>query len=166
MIRKHLVAIAALIAITAAPAAASAQTPSEQARQDHVGQACWVTDNSLSCYPNEAAMDAAIAADTAQTATTATTAPATTQSTCPTVLKLYDGTGYGPAVLALGTRGTWIDLTVYGFGSRTSSYVVGSCSTTFKDANYTTYPGYTGAGAASPSMSSGWDNRITRIYIY
>ena len=167
--RKYLYAVAGLIAFSGAiniPAAA-ADTPAPAndvtAHSWNGGQACWVTtDAGTSCYPTEAAMDVAIAATVAELPVD----QESIQSTCSTVLKLYDGTGYNPAVLALGTRGTWINLGSYGFAARTSSYIVGSCNAAFKDANSTVYPGYTGAGAAAPNMTSGWDNRITSVYIY
>ena len=166
--RKYLAGVAGLIALAGMfnvhPVAADPAVPPDPAAQhaSHDAQACWVTTTTLSCYPSEAAMDTAIAA--AQPSLTVL--PAGVLSTCPTVLKLYDGTGYNPAVLALGTRGTWINLNSYGFAWRTSSYIIGSCSVTFTDSGFITYPGYTGPGAAAPAMSSGWDNRIAFVYIY
>ena len=90
------------------------------------------------------------------------------QSTCPTVLKLFSNPSFGGSVLALGTRFAVLNLSTWSFSNVTSSYSVGACSSTFYDgANAVppVYPGNTSAGASAASMLSGWDNRISSVYI-
>jgi hypothetical protein len=87
---------------------------------------------------------------------------------CTTSLRLYSGISYSGTVLQLSSRGTAINLSTYGFDNMTSSYQVGACGSTFYDgANRVapTYPGPTGANAASSSMLTGWDNRVSSVYI-
>jgi hypothetical protein len=89
-------------------------------------------------------------------------------STCSTVLKLYSGTSFSGSVLALGTRFVVHNLSTWGFDNVTSSYQVGACSSTFYDgasAGPPVYPGSTTAGASAASMSAGWDNRVSSVYI-
>lgn len=81
---------------------------------------------------------------------------------------LYDGTNYGGSVLDVSTRGSWMNLSTWGFSDRTSSFKIGACSTYFAD--YTGgggswYPGSTGAWAQAAYMLSGWSNRISSVYI-
>jgi hypothetical protein len=81
---------------------------------------------------------------------------------------LYRSTSYGGAVLQLTTRYTYINLSGYGFDNDTSSYRVGACAAYFYDGTNgggSVYPGSTGAGVSASSMVSGWDNRISSVYI-
>lgn len=90
------------------------------------------------------------------------------QSVCSTTLRLYSNTSFGGTVLALSTRQTFINLSAFSFDNVTSSYRVGACSSTFYDgANGGTpiYPGNTAAGASAASMLSGWDNRVSSVFI-
>ena len=86
---------------------------------------------------------------------------------CSTSLRLYKNTSFGGTVLALSQRGIGIPLASYGFDNVTSSYKIGACSSTFFDGaiGSTTYPGNTSAGAQATSMLSGWDNRVSTVYI-
>jgi hypothetical protein len=87
---------------------------------------------------------------------------------CSSSLRLYRSTSYGGAVLQLTTRNTYINLSGYGFDNDTSSYKVGACSAGFYDGSgggAPTYPGSTGANASATSMVSGWDNRVSSVYI-
>lgn len=87
---------------------------------------------------------------------------------CSTTLRLYDGTGYATPVLSLSSRGVWTNLSSYGFDNRTSSYRVGACAAFFAEnasGGGSWYPGSTAAGAQSSSMVSGWDNRVSSIYL-
>lgn len=90
------------------------------------------------------------------------------QVACSSSLRLYDGTGYGGAVLNLSSRSTWLNLSTWGFDNRTSSYRIGACSSNLAD--YTGgggswYPGSASAGAQSSSMQTGWNNRISSVFI-
>lgn len=84
---------------------------------------------------------------------------------CGSSVRLYDFTSYGTPVLELWQRWTTHSLSIYGFANRTSSYRIGACSATFYDSSSNIYPGATTANSSSPSMASGWDNRVTRVYI-
>lgn len=90
------------------------------------------------------------------------------QSVCSTTLRLYSGTSFGGSVLALSTRLTFLNLSAFSFDNVTSSYRVGACSATFYDGasgGTPTYPGNTSAGASATSMLSGWDNRVSSVFI-
>jgi hypothetical protein len=90
------------------------------------------------------------------------------QAVCSTTLRLYANTSFGGTVLALSTRGTFVNLSAFSFDNVTSSYRVGACSSTFYDGangGAPTYPGSTVAGASAASMLAGWDNRISSVYI-
>lgn len=89
-------------------------------------------------------------------------------SVCSASLKLYSATSYGGTLLQLSARLTYINLSVYGFDNTTSSYKIGPCSATFYDGSNggaPSYPGNTTANFQSLSMSVGWDNRVSSIYI-
>lgn len=87
---------------------------------------------------------------------------------CATSLRLYDGTSFTGNTLALSGRGLWLNMSTYGFDNVTSSYQVGACNSTFNNlANGSglTYPGNTNANASSSTMSSGWDNTVSSVFI-
>jgi hypothetical protein len=94
---------------------------------------------------------------------------AATSSWCSGYLALYDGTNYTGSVLYLRDRYQWINLSGYGFSNRTSSFTVSACPAIFADGNYGAgdhYPtSQTEAWDQSPSMLSGWDNRVSSIYL-
>jgi hypothetical protein len=95
-------------------------------------------------------------------------APANPEVSCSTALKLFANTGYGGQELDFVDRGLWQNLSDWGFSNQTSSYKVGACSVDLADgANGGSpfYPGNTSAGHDEPSMLSGWDNRVSSIYI-
>ena len=90
------------------------------------------------------------------------------QSVCSTTLRLYSGTSFGGSVLALSTRLAFLNLSAFSFDNVTSSYRVGACSSTLYDGasgGAPTYPGNTSAGASATSMLSGWDNRVSSVFI-
>ena len=90
-------------------------------------------------------------------------------ASCSSYLKLYDGYNYSGTSLWLSTRGSWTNLSVYGFNQRASSYKVGGCSTYMAD--------YSNGGGAwiSTSLTQAWDvdavisgswnNDISSVYI-
>lgn len=124
-------------------------------------RACTSDGTSTTCYRSEAAMDRA-------TAEAARSIEITPFAACSSSLRLYRSTSYGGSVLQLTTRGTVINLSGYGFDNDTSSYRVGACSAGFYDGSgggAPTYPGSTGANASATSMVSGWDNRVSSVYI-
>ena len=90
------------------------------------------------------------------------------QSVCSPTLRVYSGTSFGGSVLALSTRLAFVNLSVFSFDNVASSYRVGACSSTFYDGasgGAPTYPGNTSAGASATSMASGWDNRVSSVFI-
>ncbi len=124
-------------------------------------QACTSDGTVTTCYRSEAAMDRA-------TAVPARSIEITPLAACASSLRLYRSTSYGGSVLQLTTRYTYINLSGYGFDNDTSSYKVGACSAGFYDGSSggaPTYPGSTGANASAASMVSGWDNRVSSVYI-
>jgi hypothetical protein len=93
---------------------------------------------------------------------------ATPSATCSSPLRLYRLTGFKGGTLVLTTRGVVLNLSTYGFDSDTSSYVVGSCASTFwsgASGSGSVYPGPTGACTSASSMSSGWNNVVSSVYI-
>jgi hypothetical protein len=92
-------------------------------------------------------------------------AVASATTSCSTALRLFTGTSYTGTSYSFSARGVWIDLPV-GIDNASSSFKMGACSATFKDTVYgSVYPGSTVANTWSSSMSAGWDNRISAIYI-
>lgn len=90
-------------------------------------------------------------------------------SQCSTSLKLYDGTSYAGAALYLYQRTTWINLSNHGWSNRTSSFKVGACSSIFADGSNGSgdrYPlSLTEANDVAIAMLSGWNNKVSSVYI-
>lgn len=90
-------------------------------------------------------------------------------ASCSSYLKLYDNYNYGGTSLWLSTRGTWTNLSVYGFNQRASSYKVGGCSTYMAD--YSNGGGgwistsLTQAWDVDAVISGSWNNDISSVYI-
>ena len=121
--------------------------------------ACSSDGASTVCFHTEAEMD--------QTMNASLRGPMPLAS-CSSSLRLYRSTGFAGGVLSLTTQNTYINLSAYGFDNDTSSYRVGACASYFYDGTNgsgSLYPGATGAGASASSMVSGWDNRISSVYI-
>lgn len=129
-------------------------------------QACSTDGHTTQCWTSEAAMDAAIGA----MPTTATAiAGSRSLAPCSSSLRLYDGASFTGTVLAFVSTGTLVNLSAYGFSNMTTSYKVGNCSAIFYDGangSGTVYPGNTNANTQSPSMSLGWNNRISSFYMF
>jgi len=131
--------------------------------------ACLTDGQSTSCYrtPEEmyAAESLAAAAPTESTSSAAVVVPLLA---CGTATRLWNGTSYSGLELDIASRGLILNLSAYGFDNATSSYWIGTCNTTFYDGasgGAPTYPGGTAAGNHSATMSSGWDNRVSSIYL-
>ncbi len=126
-----------------------------------VATACTSDGMTTTCFRSEAEMDRAIG----DIASSFVVVPL---ASCASSLRLYRSTSYGGAVLQLTTRGVYINLAAYGFDDDTSSYKVGACSSYFYDGangGSPLYPGATGANSSATSMLSGWDNRVSSVYI-
>lgn len=129
-------------------------------------KACLTDGITTECFDTEAEMLAA-----AGVSATAPPSPAGSgfrRSSCSSFLRLYSGSYYNGSVLGLNTRFSVMNLSSYGFNNITSSYRVGDCGSAMWDASNGTsglYPGNTSAGVSAGVMQSGWDNRISSVYI-
>lgn len=123
--------------------------------------ACYIGDSGNNCFRTEAELEGFLA-DQGSLATQGQAGPL---ASCGTALSLWDGTNKTGDVLSLSQRLIVLSLANYGFAERTSSYRIGSCSAVFRDASSSVYPGNTSAGASANSMVSGWNNRVTSVYI-
>lgn len=97
-----------------------------------------------------------------------TSDPAVAASSCSTPLRLYADTSYGGRELDFYDRGYWQNLSDWSFDNQTSSYRVGACGVYLADGangGGSWYPGNTSAGASAASMVSGWNDRISSLYI-
>ncbi|HDL50313.1 MAG TPA: hypothetical protein ENH33_10215 [Actinobacteria bacterium] len=126
-------------------------------------------DRVAECFRTEAELEAWLAGLMSPAQETSEKSVTTAATACSSALRLYDGVGYSGDVLYLWSRGSWIDLWDVGFANRTSSYKIGACSSYFAD-----YPGgggdwyptsLTSAYLWSSSMLSGWDNRVSSVYL-
>jgi hypothetical protein len=138
-------------------------------------KACYVAQQGTSCFDSEAEMDAYIASTEAAPVAPATQrdslvgpARAARRTSCGTTLRLYDGTNYTTPVVGIAIRFTVIDLATVGFDNATASFKVGACSASMWAGSGATggaYPGSSGAGVQSPTMSSGWTNVVSSVYL-
>jgi hypothetical protein len=132
-------------------------------------RACLVSDTTdlAQCFRSEAELLSAVDADLNSADDVGFAAMAA--SACSSSLRLYDGTNYSGAVLYLTTRTSWINLSSYGFSNRTSSFKVGACFSYLADLSngggdwYATSA--TTAWKVAPTMASGWNNRVSSVYI-
>lgn len=172
------VLVAALAAVTATPAGGTADRDGMALFEGRVidlregwgeAEACLVTDtNELArCFRSEQELLSAIR--TAEASTQSGLQEVAAASACSSSLRLYDGTNYTGTVLYPSTRTTWINLSSYGFSDKTSSFKVGACSVYLADLSngggdwYSTSA--TTAGKVAATMLSGWNNRISSVYI-
>lgn len=120
-------------------------------------KACLVSATETRCYRSEGEMDARATDLTADGLL----------ANCTSSLRLYRSASYGGGVLALVARNVAHNLSTYGFNNDTSSYRVGTCRANLYDGGLGVglYPGTTTAGATSPQMVAGWDNRVSTVYI-
>lgn len=126
--------------------------------------ACTSDGVTTQCYRTEAEMNAAN-----QSADSATAGVGIVPLlACASTLSLYRSTSFAGAVLQLTSRGAYINLSTYGFDNDTSSYKVGACTSYFYDGasgGTPLYPGTTTANSSATSMLTGWDNRVSSVYI-
>lgn len=97
----------------------------------------------------------------------------TTQSltaACSTALRLYDGTNYTGSVLFLYDRGIWLNLGALSWSNRASSFKVGACNSILADGTSGGGDWYpttlSQAGDVAGTMLTGWNNRVSSVYIY
>jgi hypothetical protein len=99
---------------------------------------------------------------------TAGVSPATATASCSSPLRLFADGSYGGRELDFYDRGYWQNLDTWGFDNQLSSYRVGGCGVYLADGTYGSgswYPGNTSAGHSESSMLSGWNDRVSSIYI-
>lgn len=167
---------AALLAVTLAPTAAQAAAPKvpatfegkviDLADADGWGpaHACSFGPTGTVCFRTEGELNQFLT----QTVQTARALVGAVLSTCATPTRVYANASYGGNVVALSTRGKWVDLSSYGFDNQTSSYRIGTCKATLADGKAgagSHYPGNTNAGASAASMASGWNDRVSSVYL-
>jgi hypothetical protein len=159
----------AVVALGVAPMAARAAPPDKDVIASFEGgwldlahdwgpaHACYSDNVSTRCYRTKAEMDAVEGRN----------GSVNPLVSCSSPLTLYSDTEHGGNTVSLSTRGTYLALSTYGFDNVTSSYQIGACSAHFYDTSTggTTYPGTTTAGSSALSMVSGWDNRVSSVYI-
>ncbi len=154
----------------------------------------WNEDGETDCFRAEAAADAAIARQerTEQRAkeragaraarvggaamtgawgldpgnSPPTTIQAQLTSACSTWLYLYEHDGHAGRSLRFRDTATTQDLADWGFASQTSSYRVGACPVTLRDAGGSAYPGWTEANTTASSMAAGWNDRVRYLRIH
>ena len=133
--------------------------------------ACSSDGRTTQCFDTEAELDAWVASTP-----TASPAPLSGSSslvrtaavlTCSSSLRLYKDGGFGGRVLYLSSRGLWFNLASYGFNNITSSFVVGGCTVYLADGTNGGGSWYPGGYANSvvPVLASGWNDRITSVYV-
>lgn len=90
-------------------------------------------------------------------------------SWCSGYIRLYDGTYYSGSVLYLRDRSQWLNLSGFGFSNRTSSFKISACAAYFADGDWgggSWYPtSGTQAWDVAPFMASGWNDRVSSVYI-
>ncbi len=132
-------------------------------------RACSTDGVVTTCYDTEAEMIASLGLPAQPPAGSDPSAGSGfVRASCDSYLRLYTGSSYTGSVLALTTRAWVLNLSDYGFNNVTSSYKVGGCASTFYDlsnAGGTVYGGGTWAWAQSATMLSGWDNRVSSVWI-
>ncbi len=154
--------VALLSTLGGAQASASTDTEPHVERTAERMTACATDGVALTCFDTEAALDTHLAKQPTPDHLGIASA------TCSTPLRLYTGTNYTGSVLAVTSRGVWVNLTA-GFNNQISSYRVGACSSLLADGTNGTsgfYPGNTSAWATASQMLLGWNNRISSAYLY
>jgi hypothetical protein len=174
---KHLGAVVVIMLVAAWPTTSSAEV--SEVTQDGPGiasfegqrinladgwgkaKACATDGITTTCYRSEAAMDAAVAKASGGELVQAST------FNCSSPLKLYRGTSFTGAVMQISGQFQFLSLASMGFDNDTSSYKVGACGSYLYDGypNVSLYPGNTTALWSQSAMLTGWDNRISSVYI-
>jgi hypothetical protein len=177
MNRSLTVILAALLVVMALPAmgaaGSAATSPPSIARFEGgwidlsngwgEATACLVYKGATECFRDRAALlerESELQAQMAESQTIL--------ASCSTALRLYQYASYGGRELVFYDRGYWQNLSTWSFDNQLSSYKVGACGVYLADGangSGSWYPGNTSAGHNEPSMSSGWDNRVSSIYI-
>lgn len=132
-------------------------------------EACliWNEVGVAECFRDEAAMDARIADLEKQMGSSGGVQAMGSQ--CSGYLRLYDGIYHTGQVLYMRDRLQWINLSAYGFSNRTSSFKIGPCSSYLADYNWGGGSWYSTSATQAWDvvyvMASGWNNRVSSVYI-
>jgi hypothetical protein len=167
--------VLAIAAMTTLPSVADAKTASGPSMAEFEGhtidlrrgwgeaKACATDGEHTRCFRSEDAMNNYMSEQRS-----ASSGTFGTLSSCGSPVRLYDNTGFGSPVLNLYSRGTWLNLSAYGFDARAASYIIGACAAYFADGTSgggTWYPGNTGAYASNPDMGASWRDRVSSVYL-
>ncbi|MCU1365677.1 MAG: hypothetical protein JWN39_1316 [Ilumatobacteraceae bacterium] len=141
--------------------------------------ACAITDQGNACFDTSAERDAYMGL--AAPGTAASKGDSTTSAlegtiarvggmvpmvACASSVRLYDGTSFSGTSVAFSSRNTLFNLASYSFAGKTSSFAIGACNAQLYDSASASYPGSTSAGVTAASMASGWNNRVTQVFIF
>lgn len=122
--------------------------------------ACLVSEVGVNCFRSEAELDEYMKSSAGEAGMAAA-------ATCSTPLRLYDGTYRTGSMLAVATRGIWLNLSLYGFDNQTSSYEAGSCNIELASSTNgggARYPRCLNAHCIENVMASGWNNVVSSVY--
>jgi hypothetical protein len=131
-------------------------------------QACvvWNDASVVECFRTEEEMDKRIAELEGELVSKL---PINAQAQCSGYMRLYKDSSYSGQVLYIRDRLQWINLSAYSFSNVTSSFKIGPCSTYLADGDSgggSWYPtSQSEAWDVAPSMASGWNDRISSVYI-
>lgn len=128
-------------------------------------QACFVANGDVECFADRAGL---LAREQQLAATQSSTTASVATTSCSTPLRLYADASYGGRELDFYDEGYWQNLSTWSFDNQTSSFKVGACAVDLADGTNgggSWYPGSTGAGATASTMASGWNDRISSIFI-
>lgn len=134
-------------------------------------QACLVYRGAgiVECFRNRTGLlEREARLETQTPSTAATPAPSAASVTCSSPLRLFADSNYGGRELDFYDRGYWQNLSAWSFDNQLSSYKVGACGVYLADGADgagSWYPGNTSAGHYEPVMASGWNDRISSIFI-
>jgi hypothetical protein len=88
---------------------------------------------------------------------------------CSSPLTLYNGTNQTGGFVSVYARGSWVNLSAYGFDNKTSSYTVGACAAelaALSGGGGAHYSGCLNAWCEEDSMSFGWNNITSSVYLH
>jgi hypothetical protein len=88
---------------------------------------------------------------------------------CSSPLRLYNLTNQGGSSVSILTRGQWVNLSGLSFDNKTSSYTVGACAAelaALSGGDGAHYSGCLDAWCQEDSMSYGWNNITSSVYLH
>jgi hypothetical protein len=137
----------------------------------HGAGACIAFADHTECFRTEAEQDAAYPQYAGHPGEAAkASGGASALLSCTPSVKLYANPSFGGSSFTVAVANSWFNLTGFSIDNATSSFwVSGSCDSGLNEyANGAgwNYPGATTGGATAASMLSGWDNRISAVWIY